>query len=127
MLAVTTEEIDSGMKSNVIHYGLKPFHTEYGYLDSEYCCTHMFSQGSTQKLTRCFFPSHLIKEGIARKNTNFSLTDITGDERLLALLPLRNSDYYSLRNFYKDWTDCDLMQKAGFQLELLHSSLMCCF
>ena len=31
------EEIYSRMKSNVIHYGLKAFHTEYGYLDSEYC------------------------------------------------------------------------------------------
>ena len=111
LLAFTTEEIYSGMKSNVIHYGLKPFHTEYGYLDSEYCYIHIFSQESTQKLTRCLFPLHLIKERIVRKNTNFNLTGITGDERLLALLLPKNSDYYPLSNFYKDFTDFDLMQK----------------
>ena len=96
------EEIDSGMKSNVIHFRLKPFHTEYGYLDSEYYYIHMFSQGSTQKLARCLFPLHLIKAKVVRKHTNFNLTDITGDESLLALLPPKNSDYYplSVRLFY---------------------------
>ena len=29
------ETIYNGMKSNVVHYGLKPFHTEYEYLDNE--------------------------------------------------------------------------------------------
>ena len=105
------EEIYSGMKSNVIHYGLNPFHTEYGYLDSEYYPIHMFSHGSTQKLTRSLFPLHLIKERIVRKNTNFNLTDITGDERLLALLSPKNSDYYALSDFYKDFTYFDLTQK----------------
>ena len=37
------EEIYSGMKSNVIHYGLNPFHTEYGYLDSEYYPIHVLT------------------------------------------------------------------------------------
>ena len=70
------EDIYSAMKSNVIHYGLKHFHTEYGYLDSEYYYIHMFSQGSTENLNRCLFLSHLIKEGIVRKNASFNLTDI---------------------------------------------------
>ena len=99
------------MKSKVIHYGLKPFHTEYDYLDSEYYYIHMFSQRSAQKLTRCLFPLHLIKEAIVRKNTNFNLIDITGDERLVTLLPPKNSDYYPLSNFYKDFADFDLTQK----------------
>ena len=47
----------------------------------------MLSQGSAQNLNKCLFILHLIKEGIGRKNTNFNLTDITGDGRLLALLP----------------------------------------
>ena len=64
------------MKSNVVYYGLKPFHTEYGYLDSEYYYIHMFSQESTENLNRCLFLSHLIKEGIVRKNASFNLTDI---------------------------------------------------
>ena len=105
------EEIYSAMKSKVIYYGLKPFHTEYSYLDSEYYYIHMFSHGSTQNLNRCLFPLHLIKEAIVRKNANFNLTDVTGDERLLALLPPKNSNYYSLSNFYKEFTDFDLTHK----------------
>ena len=71
----------------------------------------MFSHGSTQNLKKCLFPLHLIKEGIFTKNTNFNLTDITGDERLLALLPPKNSNYYPLSDFYKEVTDFDLTQK----------------
>ena len=71
----------------------------------------MFSHGSTQNLKRCLFPLHLIKEGIFAKNTNFNLTDITGDERLLALLPPKNSNYYPLSDFCKEVNDFDLTLK----------------
>ena len=71
----------------------------------------MFSQGSTQNLNSCLFPLHLIKKAIVRKNTNFNLTDITGDDRLLALLLPKNSNYYPLIDFYKESTDFDLTQK----------------
>ena len=30
------ESIYNGMKSNVLHYGLKPFYTDYEYLDDIY-------------------------------------------------------------------------------------------
>ena len=30
------EENYEGAKGNVVRYGLKPFHTEYNYLDNEY-------------------------------------------------------------------------------------------
>ena len=59
----------------------------------------------------CSRTLHLIREGIVTKNTNFNLTDITGDERLLALLPPKNSNYYPLSDFYKEVTDFDLTQK----------------
>ena len=75
-------KIYSAMKSNVVYYGLKPFHTEYGYLDSEYYYIHMFSQGSNQNLNR-----------------------------FLALLPPKNSNYYPLSDFYKEFTDFNLTQK----------------
>ena len=71
----------------------------------------MFSRGSSQNLNRCLFPLHLIKEGIVTKNTNFNHTDITRDERLLALLLPKNSNYYPLSDFYKEVTDFDLTQK----------------
>ena len=82
----------------------------------------MFSQGSTQNLNRCLFPLHLIKEGIVRKNTNFNLADIAGDERLLALLPPKNSNYYPLSDFFKEFNDFDLTKKEfvnfhGFENE----------
>ena len=34
------------MKSDVIYYELKPFHTEYGYLESEYYYIQMSSRGT---------------------------------------------------------------------------------
>ena len=55
------------MKSDVIYYELKPFHTEYGYLESEYYYIQMSSRG-TQNLNKCLFPLHLIKEGIVKKH-----------------------------------------------------------
>ena len=44
------ETIYNGMKSNVINYDLKPFHTEYGYLDGEYWYITMFAQDYTQQI-----------------------------------------------------------------------------
>ena len=42
------EAIYNGMKSNVVHYGLKPFHTEYECLDNEYLNIDLACmQGST--------------------------------------------------------------------------------
>ena len=88
----------------------------------------MFSQESTQNLNSWLFPLHLIKEAIVRKNTNFNLTDITGDERLLALLLPKNSTYYPLIDFYKEFTDFDVTQKDfvnihGFENEYKYNDV----
>ena len=79
--------IYNGIKSNVAQYGLKPFHTEYKYLDNEYLNIDLASvKGSTQPLDRFLFPKKLIEEGRTKKLINFNLTDVTGDQRLLELL-----------------------------------------
>ena len=59
------------------------------------------------------------RDGIDRKNKDFTLTDITGDERLLKLSPERSSDYFILSDFYKEFYNFqfqngDFVKTKGF-------------
>ena len=65
-----------GGEGNVVRYGLKPFHTEYNYLDNEYWVLDTRPiQGTTQPLMRFLFPHNLIRDGVVRRQKDFSLTD----------------------------------------------------
>ena len=113
ILAVQDREtIYNGMKSNVAHYGLKPFHKEFEYLDNEYLDIDLASmQGSTQPLDRFLFPKKLIEERCTKKLINFNLTDVTRDQRLLELLPAKTNDFYPLSEFYRDFTNFQVNKK----------------
>ena len=103
------ETIFTGMSENVQRYRLKAFYTEYDNLDTNYWSLTIDSlRGTTQPLQRNLFPIRIIKEGIVRKKKDFTLTDITGDERLLKLLPERSSDYFILSNFYNEFSNFQL-------------------
>ena len=75
------------MKINVIHHGLNPFYTDYEYLDDFYWLVKVNYAGSTEPPTREIIPYKLIRDGTRRRNKDFNLTNITGDQRLLNLLP----------------------------------------
>ena len=103
------ETIFTGMRENVQRYRLKAFYTEYNNLDTNYWSLTIDSlQGTTQPLERSLFAIRIIKEGIVRKKKDFTLTDITRDERLLKLLPERSSDYFILSNFYNEFSNFQL-------------------
>ena len=126
-LLITTLDVEdrktiyNGMKGNVVRYGLKPFPTEYEYLDNEYLNINLASmQGSTQPLDRFLFLKKLIKEAHTKKLINFNLTDVTGDQRLLQLLPAKMNNFYHLSEFYNDFTNFQVNEKDfsktfGFQ------------
>ena len=97
---------------NVVSYGLKPFPKEYEHLDNEYLNINLASmQGSTQALDRFLFPKKLIEEGHTKKLINFNLTDVTGDQRLLELLPTKKNDFYPLSKFYNDFKNFQVNEK----------------
>ena len=103
------EIIFTGMSENVQGFGLKAFYTEYDNLDANYWSLAIDSlRGTTQPLNRSLFPIRNVREGIVRKKKDFTLTDITGDERLLKLLAKRSSDYYVLSNFYNEFSNFQL-------------------
>ena len=82
------ETIFTGMSGNVRRYRLKAFYTKYDNLDANYWSLAIDSlRGPTQPLNQSLFPIRIIREGIVRKKKDFTLTDITGDKRLLKLLP----------------------------------------
>ena len=94
------ETIFTGMSENVERYGLKFFYTEYDNLDPNYWSLAINSlRGTTQPLNQSFFPIRIIREAIVRKKKDFTLTEITGDEKLLKLLSERSSDYFILSDF----------------------------
>ena len=100
------------MKGNVARCGLKPFPTEYEYLDNENLNIDLPAmQGSTQPLDRLLFPKKLIEEGRTKKLINFNFTDVTGDQRLLELLPAKTNDFYPLSEFYNDFTNFQVNEK----------------
>ena len=110
------EEIHERAKANVVRYGLKPFHTKYNYLYNKYWVLDTTPiQGTTQTLTRSLFPHNLIRDGVVRKQKDFSLTDITGDSMLLKLFPEKSSDFYSLSNFYSDFTNFNVEKEDFFR------------
>ena len=89
------------MSENVQRYGLKACYTEYNSLDANYWSLAIDSlRGTTKPLNRSLFPIRIIREGIVRKKKDLTLTDITGEERLLKLLPKRSSNYFILNDFY---------------------------
>ena len=89
------------MKSNVIHYGLKPFYTDYEYLDNFYWNVKVNNAGSTELPTRAMIPYKLIRNRICRRNKDFNLTNIIGGQRLLNLLPEKTGDFYPLSDFVR--------------------------
>ena len=106
------ETIFTGMSGNVQRYRLKAFYTEYDNLDANYWSLAIDSlRGTTQPLNRSLFPIRIIREGIVRKKKDFTLTDITGDKRLLKLLPERSSDYFILSDFYNEFSNFHLRRK----------------
>ena len=112
----TREEIYEGAKGNVVRYGLKPFHTKYHCLDNEYSIFNTRSiQGTTEPLTRSLFRHNLIRDGVVQRQKDFSLSDMTGDRRLLKLLPEKSSDFYSLSNFYSEFTNFNFEKEDFFR------------
>ena len=112
------EAIYRGMNDNVTNYGLKSFHTKYEHLDNEYSDLNIKAlHGTIQLLTRSLFPLDLIKDGIVRKQKDFSLTNITGDSRLIALLPEKTNEFYSLSNFDKEFTNFKLTEQDFFRFD----------
>ena len=100
------------MKSNVVRHGLKPFHTEYKFLNNEYLNIDLaYMQGSTQPLHRFLFPKKLIEERRTKKLINSNLTDVTGDQRLLELVPAKTNNFYPLSEFYNDFTNFQVNKK----------------
>ena len=61
-----------------------------------------------QPLTRLLFPLDLIKDGTVRRQKDFSLTNITGDSWLIALLPEKTNKFYPFSYFYKEFTNFEL-------------------
>ena len=103
------------MKDNVTNYGLNPFHTEYKHLDNEYQDLNIKAlQETIQLLTRSLIPLNLIKVGIVRRQKDFSLTNITGDSRLIALLLEKKNKFYPLSHFYEEFTNFKLMEQDFF-------------
>ena len=56
----------------------------------------------------------MIKNGTVRKQKDFSLTNITGDSRLIALPPEKIKEFYILSDFYKEFTNFKLMEQDLF-------------
>ena len=70
-----------------------------------------------QPLTRSLFSLHLIKDGIVRRQKDFSLTNITGDSRLIALLPEKTNAFYPFSDFYKEFTSFKLTEQDLFRFD----------
>ena len=102
------ETIYNGMKDNVINYGLKPFYTDYDHVDDFYWAIQMNNARSTEPLARVIIPYELIRDSICRSNKDFNLTNITGDQRLLNLLPEKTGNFYPTSNFYGEFTNFQL-------------------
>ena len=66
----------------------------------------MNNAGSTEPPARAIIPYKLIRDGICNKD--FNLTNITGDQRLLNLLPEKTGNFYPTNNFYKEFTNFQL-------------------
>ena len=45
------------------------------------------------------------------------MTNITGDSRLITLLPEKTNEFYPLRNFYKEFTGFKLMEQNFFRFD----------
>ena len=62
-------------------------------------------------MDRFLFPKKLIEEGCTKKLINFNLADVTGDQRLLELLPAKTNDFYPFSEFYRDFTNFQVNEK----------------
>ena len=54
----------------------------------------MNNAGSPEPPTRAMIPYKLIRDGICRRNKDFNLINITGDQRSLNLLPEKTGNFY---------------------------------
>ena len=59
----------------------------------------------------------MIENGTFRKQKDFSLTNITGDSRLIALPPEKIKEFYILSDFYKEFTNFKLMEQDLFRFD----------
>ena len=135
--------IYSGMKNDVLHYGLKSFYSDYEYLGDFYWLVKVNNTGSIEPPIRAMVPHKLIRDSICRRNKDFNLTNIARDQRLLNLLPEKTDDFYPTSDFYKDFTNFQLEENEKkilnreissiFTLHIVHSdkpiydeSITCC-
>ena len=58
---------------------------------------------------RFSFPHNLIRDGVVQRQKDFSLTDN------LKLLPEKSSDFYSLSNFYSEFTNFNVEKEDFFR------------
>ena len=77
------------------------------------------NEEGTESISNSIVPHKIVKEGLTKKIKDFSLTEISGDKRLLSLLPEKSHSYYILSNFYKVFTnfqlhDADFVRTHGF-------------
>ena len=137
------ERIYSGMKNDVLHYGLKSFYSDYEYLGDFYWLVKVNNTGSIEPPIRAMVPHKLIRDSICRRNKDFNLTNIARDQRLLNLLPEKTDDFYPTSDFYKDFTNFQLEENEKkilnreisniFTLHIVHcdkpiydESITCC-
>ena len=59
----------------------------------------------------------MIKDGIVRRQKDFSLTNITGDSTLIALLPEKTNAFYPFSDFYKEFTSFKLTEQDLFRFD----------
>ena len=57
---------------------------------------------------RAIIPYQLIRDGICSSYKDFNLLNITGDQRLLNLLPEKTVNFYPTSHFYKEFTKLQL-------------------
>ena len=107
------EQIYNGMKFN--NYGLESFESGYKNLDNFYYEIQIKNTGGTESthsnsnsISNSLVPHKIVKEGITKKIKDFNLTKISGDKRLLSLLPEKSHNCYILSNFYKEFTNFQL-------------------
>ena len=66
-------------------------------------------------MTRSLFPHNLIRDGVVRRQKDFSLNNIASDSRLLKLSPEKSSDFYSLSNFYSEFANFNVEKEDFFR------------
>ena len=75
---------------------MESFETGYENLDNFFHEIQIKNEGGTESISNSIVPHKIVKEGLTKKIKDFSLTEISGDKRLLSLLPEKSHNYYIL-------------------------------